>query len=135
MSLHHRRKADFPIRAVPLDIRVYGTGLLAADRLAPDLVAAMRDAFVEGHHLQREQPELGLAAFRRKHPDVSEEHLRANWALFEPNAFGSAPGSMEADVWRETIEYTAATHGLSVLSGDCLYRPELLAPALAGAAA
>jgi len=29
--------------------------------------------------------------------------------------------------WRETIDYTATTHGLSVFGGERLYRPELLA--------
>lgn len=132
MTLHHHRKADFPIRAIPLDIEVYTTGLIAADRLPLELVVRVRDAFVAGHHLQLEQPELGIAAFRRRHPKVSEEHLRANWALFEPNAFdGGMPGSMDSERWRTTIDYTAATHDLSVFSGERLYRPELLAPAMA----
>lgn len=130
MTLHHQRRADFPIRAIALDIEVYSTGLIAADRLPLELVARMRDAFVAGYHLQVEQPELGIAAFRRRFPDVSEEHVRANWALFEPNAFdGGRPGSMDAERWRTTIDYTAATHGLSVFAGERLYRPELLAPA------
>ena len=132
MTLHHHRRADFPIRAIPLDIEVYTTGLIAADRLPLELVTRMRDAFVAGYHLQLEQPELGIAGFRRRYPDVSEEHIRSNWALFEPNAFdGGRPGSMDAERWRTTIDYTAATHGLSVFAGDRLYRPELLAPAMA----
>ncbi|MDQ3647383.1 MAG: ABC transporter substrate-binding protein [Actinomycetota bacterium] len=126
MTLHHHT-AGSPIRVIPLDIDVYTTGLIAADRLPLELVARMRDAFVAGYQLQQEQPELGIAAFRRSFPHVSEDHVRANWALFEPNAFdGGRPGSMDADRWRRTIEYTAATHGLSVFAGDRLYRPELV---------
>ena len=131
MTLHHR-KADFPIRTVPLDIEVYTTGLVAADRVPFELVSRFRDAWVAGYELQVARPELGIAAFRRRYPDVSEEHIRANWALFERYAFDLVPpGSMDAEKWRETIDYTAATHGLSGFPGECLYRPELLAPAMA----
>jgi ABC-type nitrate/sulfonate/bicarbonate transport system substrate-binding protein len=130
MTLYHR-KPELPIRTVPLDIDVYTTGLVAADRLAPELVSRFRDAWVAGYELQLERPEVGIAAFRRQYPRVSEEHIRANWALFEPYAVdGSvAPGSMDADRWRDTIDYTATTHGLAVFAGECLYRAELLAPA------
>ncbi|MDQ6749910.1 MAG: ABC transporter substrate-binding protein [Actinomycetota bacterium] len=135
MTPYHReachRDAGFPTRVISLDTDVYTTGLLAADRLPRDLVARMRDAFVAGYDVQREDPEPGIAAFRRRFPSISDEHIRANWALFEPNAFdGDRPGFMDAERWEETIDYTAATHGLSAFSGEEIYRPELLAPAL-----
>jgi hypothetical protein len=136
MTLYHR-KPDLPIRTIPLDIEVYTTGLVAADRVPLELVLRFRDAWMAGYGLQLERPELGIAAFRRKYPDVSEEHLRANWAVFEPYAVDGrvAPGSMDSERWRETIDYTAATHGLSVFGGERIYRPELLAPARELAAA
>ncbi len=131
MTLYHR-KADFPIRTVPLDIEVYTTGLVAADRVPLELVSRFRDAWIAGYELQVARPELGIAAFRRQYPDVSEDHIRANWALFARYAFDLVPpGSMDAEKWRETIDYTAATHGLSGFPGERLYRPELLAPAMA----
>jgi len=135
MTLYHRNPT-FPTRTIPLDIDVYTTGLLAADRLPMDLVTRVRDVFAAGHDLQRRQPEFGIAGFRRRYPDITEEHIRKNWALFEPYAFDRvAAGSMDADRWRATIAYTAATHGLSVIAGERFYRPELLAPALAQVAA
>ncbi len=136
MTLYHR-KPELPIRTIPLDIDVYTTGLVAADRLPLELVSRFRDAWVAGYELQLEQPELGIAAFRRQHPDVSEEHIRANWAVFEPYALDGvvAPGSMDSERWRETIDYTATAHGLSLFEGERLYRPELLAPAREYAAA
>jgi ABC-type nitrate/sulfonate/bicarbonate transport system substrate-binding protein len=131
MTLAHRRNAGFPIRAIPLDIEVYPTGLVAADRLPDELVFRMREAFIAGYALHRDEPELGTAAFRRRFPHVSEEHIAANWALFEPYAFGGAPpGSMTADRWQATIDYTGATHGLCTMPGERIYRPELLAPAV-----
>ena len=130
MILNHVHN-DFAVRAVPLDIEVYSTGLVAADRLPLELVTRMRDAFAAGYELQRQQPELGMAAFRRRFPDISEQRIRASWSLFEPYAFGAAmPGSMDADRWQATIDHTAATHGLAVFAGEQIYRPELLAPAL-----
>ncbi len=140
MTPYHREArftdAGFPTRVIALDIEVYTTGLLAADRLPLELVTRMRDAFAAGYELQREDPEPGIAAFRRRFSDISEEQIRANWALFEPYAFdGAAPGSMDAGRWQTTIGYTAATHGLPVFAAESLYRPELLAPALAAAAA
>lgn len=130
MVIHHRGAA-LGLRAIPLDIPVYTTGLVAADRLPADVIMAMRDAYIAGYQLQVEHPELGLAGFRRCFPDVSEQHARTNWGLFEPQARnGGAPfGSMNANRWQETIAHTAKTHGLSTFPGDRLYRPEFLAPA------
>ena len=135
MTLHDR-KHGVPVRAIPLDIEVYTSGLVAADRLPLEIVCRMRDAFVAGYELSLEQPELGVTAFRRRFPDVSEEHVQANWALFEANAFGGGPpGAMAADRWRETIDYTALTHGLQAFPPERVHRPELLAPALTGSLA
>jgi len=131
MTLYHR---DTGIRAIPLDIPVYTTGLVAADRVPAEVVCQIRDAYVAGHELQREQPELGMAGFRRRFPDITEEHASANWDLYAPSAFaGVAPGSMDADRWRETIAHTAATHGLSTFAPERVCRPDL--PALASVTA
>jgi len=130
MTLNHVDKG-YGVRPIGLDIETYATGLLAADRLPLELVERMRDAFVGGFDLQRERPELGIAAYRRRFPDVSEQWIRNSWSLFEPYAFDDgAPGAMHADRWETTIEHTAATHGLSPFPAERVYRPELLAPAL-----
>ncbi|MGI8413384.1 MAG: ABC transporter substrate-binding protein [Solirubrobacteraceae bacterium] len=124
-------RGGVPIRAIPLDIDVYATGLVAADRLPLELVTRMRDAMTAGYELQRSDPDLGITAFRRRFPNISEDHLRAGWSALEPYLFdGSRPGSMDAHRWETTIEYTAATHGLSVFPAERLYRPELIASAL-----
>lgn len=128
MTWHHR-DAGFTTRAIPLDIDVYTSGLVAADRLEPQLISRVRDAFVAGYELQRAQPTLGITGFQRRYPDVSQDHIRASWSSFEPYAFDRVPpGTMDADRWDETIDYTARTHGLSSFPGERLYRPELLTP-------
>lgn len=136
MTLYHR-KPELPIRTIPLDIDVYTTGLIAAERVPLEVVTRFRDAWAAGYQLQADHPEAGIAAFRRQYPDVSEDHIRANWAIFEPNAMDGSvpPGAMDADRWRGTIDYTAVTHGLSTFDPELLCRPELLAPAFAQAAA
>ena len=126
MLLQHRG-VGFRVRAIPLNVPVYTTGLVASDRLPAEIVRSVRDAYVAGCELQRRQPELGLAGFRRCFPSVSEAHARVNWELFESYAFdGVPPGTMEVDRWRRTIAYTAKAHGLSILPGEQMYRPELL---------
>lgn len=126
MTLHHAGE-PFAVRVIALDIPVYSSGLVAADRLPSELVGRVRDAITAGHELQRERPELGLAGFRRCFPGVSEQHVRVNWALYEPYAFdGVAPGTMDAGRWEETIAYASKTHGLSPFPPERLYRPELL---------
>jgi hypothetical protein len=129
MTLYHR-DAGFGVRAVALDIPVYTTGIVASDSVSSEVAGRMRDAMSAGHELQLERPELGLAGFRRRFPDISEAHARANWGLYEPYAFDGVPaGSMDADRWQDTIEYSTRTHGLSSLAPEQLYRPELLARA------
>ncbi len=135
MTLYHRRP-QLQIRTIPLDIDVYTTGLIAADRVPLEVVTRVRAAFVAGYELYRERPELGIAGFMRQYPDVSEAHIHRNWALFEPYACdGVPPGSMDAGRWRTTIEHTAATHRLAVVAGERFYRPELVSERLVGAAA
>jgi len=135
MTLNHAGQGH-AVRPIALGIETYATGLLAADRLPLELVMRMRAAFNAGYQLQVEQPELGIAAFRRRFPDISEQHIRDNWDLFEPYALdGGAPGAMHADRWQTTIEHTAATHGLSRVPAEQIMRPELLAPAVEYAAA
>lgn len=130
MTLNHLNKG-YAVRPIGLDIETYATGLLAANRLPLELVTRMRDAFAAGYELQLERPELGIAAFRRRFPDISEQHIRDSWSLFEPYAFdGGAPGAMHASRWETTIEHTAATHGLFPFPPERVYRPELLAPAI-----
>lgn len=135
MTLNHVGNG-YAVRSIGLDIETYATGLLAGDHLPLELVTRVRDAFVAGHKLQLERPELGIAAFQRRFPDISERHIRDSWALYEPYAFdGDAPGAMHEDRWETTIEHTAATHGLSPFAAEQIYRPELLAPAVEYAAA
>ena len=119
----HRAGETYAVRTIALDIPVYSTGLLAADRLPDDVVAAVRDAIAAAHELQRDDPEPGLAAFARFFPTVAEERTKVNWALYEPYAFdGPTPGSMNLERWRETISFVSRTHDLPAVHEEQLVR-------------
>jgi ABC-type nitrate/sulfonate/bicarbonate transport system substrate-binding protein len=122
----HRAGETYDVRAIALDIPVYSTGLLAADRLPDDVVGAVRDAIAAGHELQRDDPEPGLAAFGRFFPTVDEHRTKVNWALYEPYAFdGPTPGSMSIERWSETISFVSRTHDLPPVQEEQLVRMEL----------
>ncbi len=123
-------KGGVAVRAVPLDIEVYASGLVAGDHLPLEVVSRMKQALVAGFQLQRQQPEVGIAAYSRRFPNIPIDNIRASWSLFEPYGFaGQEPGSMDVDRWKATIEYTAAAHDLPIISPDSVYRPELLTAA------
>ena len=118
------------VRTIPLEgDPVYTTGLVVADRLSSDLVVRVRDALAAGYRAQRAQPEVGIERLRCDRPNISEQHLSTAWSIFEPYAFAQEPLAMDAERWRQTIDYTAAAHGLPSLPAEQVYRPELLAPA------
>ncbi len=115
-----------PQRAIALDLPVYGSGLVAAERLSLELVERLTGALRAGFALQRERPALGIAAYRRRFPQISEEHVRSSWSIYERYALaGSRPGAMDAESWQATIDYTSAVHRLPAVSPECVYRPEL----------
>jgi len=123
MTLYHGGEG-FGVRAIALDIPVYSTGLIAADRVPLEVVSRMVQALAAGHALQRERPDEGLAGFCRHFPEVSAEHARINWGLYETYAFadGAPVRSMSAARWRDTIAHTTRTHGLASLPAERVYR-------------
>jgi hypothetical protein len=123
----HREGETYDVRAIALDIPVYSTGLLAADRLPADVVRAVRDAIAAGHALQREDPEPGLAAFARHFAHVPREYVTTNWELYEPYAFdGSTPGAMSIERWRDTIAFVSRAHDLPAVDVEQLVRMDLV---------
>ena len=66
-----RRHLGMDVRSVPLDLAVYSSGLVAADRLPNDLVVRMTSAVVAALDRQRRQPELGLAEVVARSPRSS----------------------------------------------------------------
>ncbi len=121
-----RRQSGIPVRAVPVGVEVYASGLVAADRLPDDLVERLRDAVVNALELQRHDPEAGLGELARRYPDVDPDEALEGWSLVEPNIFtGAPPGSMDAAHWEPAISHACATHQLPVPPPETVYRQEL----------
>lgn len=121
-----RRQAVIGVRAVPLGLEVYASGLVAADRLSLDLVRSMRAAVSAALQRQRQDPEAGVAELRRRYPQVDVAEALEGWSLVEPNIFtGVEPGSMEVPRWQATITYLSAAHRLPARA-ETFYRPELV---------
>lgn len=121
-----RRLAGVPVRPVSFGIPVYGSGLVASDRLPGEVVARIRAAVVEALERQRRDPEAGLGELGRRYPDADPAEAVEGWRLAEPNIFtGEEPGSMDPARWRETVAFAAAAHGLPAPRPETVYRPEL----------
>jgi len=122
-----RRQAGVAVRAVPLGLDVYSSGLVAADRLPDELVSRMRAAVSAALEAQRRDPEAGLDELARRYPDADPLEALEGWSLAEPNIFtGPAPGSADAGTWARTITHLAAAHGLPAPEPDTVFRRELV---------
>lgn len=118
-----RRQAGIEVRAVPLGHEVYASGLVAADRVPDDVVAAVRDALVQALERQRLDPKAGVDELARRWPDVEVGDAPEGWSLVEPNIFtGATVGSMDRAGWERTLAHAAATHGLSPVAPETVYR-------------
>ncbi len=121
-----RRQAGVPVRAVPLGIEVYASGLVAADRIPTDVVERMRSALAAALVRQRQDPTSGIEQLEARYPEVDPADAVEGWQLVEPNIFtGVDPGSMETGRWADTIAWTAAAHGVDAPEPPTVYRPEL----------
>lgn len=122
-----RRQAGVEVRAVRLDLPVYSSGLVAADRLPGDVVDRMAEALAAALQRQREEPEEGLDALLRRYPDVDPSEAIEGWELGEQNIFTEDPiGTMDADRWAATIDFVARAHHLPAPPPETVYRPERL---------
>ena len=120
-----RRQAGIAVRAVPLGLDIYSSGLVAADRLPDDVVARMRAAVAAALERQREDPKAGLDELARRYPDADPLEALEGWALAEPNIFtGSPVGSSDARTWARTIAHIAGAHGLPAPDPETVYRRE-----------
>lgn len=121
-----RRQSRTAVRGIPVGPEVYSSGLVAADRLADDLVRRMRSALVAALERQRRHPHAGIEELARRYPDSHAADALEGWSLVEPNIFtGAEPGSMDPSRWEATLRHLAATHELALLAPSTVYRPQL----------
>jgi len=122
-----RRRGGIDVRAVRLDLPVYSSGLVAADRLPAEVVERMAQAIAAALQRQRQDPEAGVDALLARYPDVDPSDAIEGWELGEQNIFTGDPvGSMDLDRWATTIDFVTRAHDLPVPRPDTVYRPERL---------
>lgn len=122
-----QRLAGAPLRAVPVGLDVYASGLVAADRLATDLVTRMRDALVASLSAQRANPDGGVDELLRRYPQARADEAREGWRLVEPYIFGpDAPGSMSEEGWRRTLDVLCAARSLEPPAPQSVFRSEFV---------
>lgn len=126
-TLGFARKVGVPMHQIHLGRDIYGSGLVAADRLPPDLVLRVVHAVADAFDAQRDHPIAGVQQFCERFPSVEPDRAAQSWAELEPYAFNDQPtGSMTLSKWQGTIDWLAPVHGLRVGSVGEIVRPELI---------
>ncbi len=122
-----RRQAGVAVRAIPLGLDVYSSGLVAADRIPDDVVARLQTAVAAALEAQRANPKSGLDELDRRYPDADPLEALEGWELAAPNIFtGPTPGSSDPETWVRTIAHIAGAHGLSAPDPDTVFRRQLV---------
>lgn len=120
-----RRQAGIAVRAVPVALDVYASGLVAGDHVPPPAAWSLRAAVAAALESQRANPEAGLAELRRRYPEADVDDALEGWRLLEPYIFtGVEPGSMNPERWRRTIEFLCDARGLPRLAPESAYHPQ-----------
>ena len=131
-----RRQAGIDLRPIRVGRDdVYGSGILASDRLPDDLVWQARSAVVAALEAQRSTPDAGLVQMADRYGDDRTDDAPEGWRMLEEFVFTDEPtGSMRADRWQTTLEFLCRARGFAVPAGESVYRPQFVgAPAAARA--
>lgn len=124
-----RRQAGVAVRAVPLGLPFYASGLVAADRLPTETVARMQDALAAALEHQRADPKAGLGELARRYPDADPVDALEGWSLAEPRIFTGAPtGSWTPETWAATVEHLSSIHRVPAPPPESVYRPDAHRP-------
>jgi len=123
-----RRQVGISLRAIRVGRDdVYGSGVLASDRVPDALVSQVRNAVVAALEAQRQAPETGLIQMAERYGDDRTDDAPEGWRMLQEFVFTDRPtGSMDADRWRTTLEFLCAARGLAVPAFESVYRPEFL---------
>lgn len=132
-----RRQAGVAVRPVPLNLDVYSSGLVAADRIPDEVVSRLQSAIAAALEAQRDNPTAGLDELDRRYPDADPLEAVEGWRLAVPNIFtgpvtpltgplGPRPGSSDPETWARTITHIAGAHGLPAPDPDTVFRRQLV---------
>lgn len=120
-----RRQTAIALRAIPVGLDIYASGLLAGDAVAPETVAGVRAALIAALERQRLDPRAGLIELRRRYPKTDPDEALEGWALVEPLIFaGAEPGSMDPRTWERTVNFVCQARNLAPVEPESLYQGE-----------
>lgn len=137
-----QESAESVFRTVPLDVDVYPTGILAADRVPTEVAARLTEALAGGVAVQHADPETGIDLYHRRYPKASKDYLRLAWSVFAANGpavgadavAGNRQGAAtEVSRWEASTTFYASAYGLPRLDVEEVCRPELLERPVHGA--
>ena len=119
-----RRQAGADLRAIRVGRDdVYGSGLIASDSLADELVEQVRGAVVAALEAQRAAPDTGLAQMDDRYGDDRTDDAPEGWRMLQEFVFtDAATGSMDPSRWRTTLEFLCRARGIDVPPPESVYR-------------
>ena len=121
----HSRLLGMRLRAIPVGLDIYSSGLLVGDDMPPETVTALRDTLVASLEQQRSEGGRGLEELLARYPDTVAAEALEGWQLVQPYIFTGEPaGSMRSDAWARTLQFLARSRGLPVPAPESVYRPE-----------
>lgn len=126
-----RRQAGIDLRAVRVGRDdIYGSGVIASDGLADELVAQVRDGVVAALDAQRRAPASGLDELTDRYGDDRTDDAPEGWRMLQEFVFTDVPtGSMDASRWATTLEFLCRSRGIAAPAPETVYRPQFLTAA------
>lgn len=122
----HGRLLGMRLRAIPVGLDIYSSGLLVGDEMPAPTVTALVDTLVASLEQQRSEGGRGLQELLARYPDTVADEALEGWQLVQPYIFTGEPaGSMRRDAWARTLQFLAEARGLPVPAPESIYRPEL----------
>lgn len=123
-----RRQAGIDLRPIRVGRDdVYGSGVIASDRLSDELAGQVRAAVVDALEAQRTVPDAGLVEMAERYGDDRTDDAPEGWRLLQEFVFTGVPtGSMDAAQWRTTLDFLCRTRGFDVPAPASVYRPQFL---------
>lgn len=113
------------LRAIPVGLDIYSSGLLVGDAMPEPTVTALIETLVASLEAQRSEGGRGVQEMLARYPETVAAEALEGWQLVQPYIFTGEPvGSMRTDEWARTLEFATEVRGLPLPAPETIYRPE-----------
>lgn len=124
----NERQSGLTLRAIPVGLDVYMSGLVAGDHVSSEACLTLRDAIAQALKEQKDNPGDGLSHLLARYPEVDPDDALDGWSAVQPSIFSNGPvGMMTAAGWQDALSQTSSSHGLPHISPLSAYRPDFCA--------